>query len=246
MSVITAYKSDEDGRIFEDKKKYNSHLRKLAASRREKEKIKRLQNLQQQWWEDNFYHKVKSIAQLQAAILEHANVFAANALKHCDHIKKLPSPILVKFNKFDLSYQDEVSNSHSCPHDGVTNWGGLGNVPTSYPGWRGRFDYDTAWFKEFSFVYAGSSELWKNTRIHTGSGGGGYFKLHEGSKTHGLQNFGYEIRMYASDWPAMATAYADAEVEIEKQKIMYILKNGSTRGFTYNIDAIVNEKYPAV
>jgi hypothetical protein len=35
MSVITAYKSDADGKIFEDKKKYQAHLRRLLPSRPE-------------------------------------------------------------------------------------------------------------------------------------------------------------------------------------------------------------------
>jgi hypothetical protein len=33
MSIIQAYKSDSDGKLFEDKKKYQLHLRKLASAR---------------------------------------------------------------------------------------------------------------------------------------------------------------------------------------------------------------------
>ena len=36
MSVITVWKCDEDGKLFEDKKKYQNHLRKLARVRRER------------------------------------------------------------------------------------------------------------------------------------------------------------------------------------------------------------------
>jgi hypothetical protein len=31
-----------------------------------------------------------------------------------------------------------VSNSHSAPLDGVSNWGGKDGLPTVYPGWTGR------------------------------------------------------------------------------------------------------------
>ena len=35
MSIIQAYKSDADGKVFEHKADYSKHLRKLAAKRRE-------------------------------------------------------------------------------------------------------------------------------------------------------------------------------------------------------------------
>ena len=37
--IITAYKSEADGKIFEDRSKYQAHLRKLARHRLEQKKL---------------------------------------------------------------------------------------------------------------------------------------------------------------------------------------------------------------
>ena len=72
MSVITAYKCDSTGKLFEDKAKYQKHIRKIAYERRVQRKIDAAHKADIQWWHDNFYNRVKSMAQLQAAILHHS------------------------------------------------------------------------------------------------------------------------------------------------------------------------------
>ena len=43
----------------------------------------------------------------------------------------------------------------------------------------------------------------RRTRAHTGTGGGGGMRYSEKHKCD-VQSFGYDVRMYAADWPGMA------------------------------------------
>jgi len=231
MSVITAYKCDTTGKLFEDKAKYQKHIRKVAAERRAQRKIDAAHKTDKQWWMDNFWNRIKSPEQLKAAILHHRDVFAANGVKnYWSTPKLLPTPI-IEFTRFDLHYRDCVSNTHDRPHDGVTNWGGQNkDAPRGYLGWAGCFDYDVQSHRKQLGCYPGSGDMWKNTRIHTGTGGGGG---HKDEKTLFKQHFGYGVKMFASDWPAMAAEY-------EKAKAWKILKEDDRA-----LDQIVNGWYPA-
>jgi hypothetical protein len=234
MSVITAYKCDSTGKLFEDKAKYQKHIRKIAYDRRVQRKIDAAHKADIQWWHDNFYNRVKSMAQLQAAILHHKDVFAARGVKNYfsgirDKLK--PTPI-IKFKEFNIRYSEHVSNTHRCPIGGVTNWGGREkDAPRGYPGWHGHFEYTVQSYKGQTHSYPGGSDMWERTRIHTGTGGGGggtpaQEKLFQ-------QNFGYGVQLFASDWPAMAAEY-------EKAKMMKILVNDQR-----SLDQIVNDWHPA-
>lgn len=182
----------------------------------------------QQWWADNFWNRVQSLDQLRAMIMKHSSVFAARGVKNY-HSKKLkPTPIVDIC--LDLRWSDHVSNSHSCPHDGVTNWGRRGEQPTGYPGWTGRVEYVVQSHRGQLFSYPGGSDQWTGTRIHTGGGGGGG---HRDQETQYLQSFGYQVELFASDWPAMAQAYDQARMWRE-------LKGQHHE----NLDQVVNDMFP--
>jgi hypothetical protein len=233
MSVITAYKCDTTGKLFEDKAKYQKHIRKVAHERRVQRKIDAAHKTEMQWWHDNFYNRVKSLAQLQAAILHHSDVFAARGVKNYysgirDKLK--PTPI-IKFKEFGVRYSELVSNTHRCPIGGVTNWGGREkDAPRGYPGWHGHFEYTVQSYKGQTHSYPGGSDMWECTRIHTGTGGGG---SNFEEKALFQQSFGYSVELFASDWPIMAAEY-------EKAKVMRILVDDRR-----SIDQIVNEWHPA-
>jgi hypothetical protein len=233
MSVITAYKCDTTGKLFEDKAKYQKHIRKVAHERRNQRKIDAAHKTEMQWWHDNFYNRVKSLAQLQAAILHHSDVFAARGVKNYysgirDKLK--PAPI-IKFKEFGIRYSELVSNTLRCPHDGVTNWDGrVKDAPREYPGWHGHFEYTVQSYKGQAHSYPGGSAMWEGTRIHTGTGGGG---SNFEEKALFQQSFGYSLSLFASDWPLMAAEY-------EKAKMMKILVNDRR-----SLDQIVNEWHPA-
>jgi hypothetical protein len=144
----------------------------------------------------------------------------------------MPMPKLLKIN-LGLRWHDDVSNSHSCPHDGVTNWGGRNKMPdgsdapVGYPGWQGSIDWIVEWPKEFDGVYLGSDLFSRGTfctgrqRANTGSGSGAGTHFNKEFNTW-CQRPQYGFSLFASDWPGMARYY-------EKKKVWEILSDGQVQ-----------------
>jgi hypothetical protein len=212
MSRVLVWKCDSTGKLFEDQKKYKSHLAKLARQRREQRKIQIENDIAQSWW-TAAQNREMSIADLPQFIIENQKHFWAEAARHewdWDRVGKrhrgvvCPVPELVWFTEFNLLWSDEVSNSHTCPHNGVTNWGGREKLPDGtpaprgYPGWTGRMEWRVKWPKEWDGTYLGS-DLFKGRRcrIYSGTGGGGHYR-------DGCQTFGYGVEIFAADWPGLA------------------------------------------
>lgn len=193
MSQIICWKSDTDGKFFEDKKKYQNHLRKLARERNTKRKLMVAEAIADQKWNE-LYECEQSIEQWRDMVIAKQDMFWAEAAKADPydwanvgktHSRRkngvvCPVPELLEFTQFDVRWNPQVSNSHSCPHNGVTNWGDRDkNAPTSYPGWSGRIEWIVRWPKEWDGWYLGSDLFSGGTfrtgrqRAHTGTGGGG-------------------------------------------------------------------------
>jgi hypothetical protein len=238
MSVITAYKSDVDGKIFEDKSKYTAHLRKLARHRNAQRKLIIAEAEKDRVWAE-LYQREQSIDDWMQMVIDNQHLFWAEAaagdpfdwqnvgkkLGRGKNAGNLPMPRVLQITH-SLRWSDSVSNSHSCPHDGQTNWGGHRSeegVPNGYPGWTGHIEWLVEWPEEFDGIYLGSDLFSKGTfrsgrqRAHTGSGGGagGHF-----SKVFNTwcQRPSYDFRIFAADWPGMARYR-------EKMKIWSVLSN---------------------
>ena len=229
MSQIIVWKCDEDGKIFEDKAKYQKHLRKLARIRREQRRIQIEETLKDQIW-NSLYECEQSLEQWRDMIIANQDLFWAEAAagdpydwRNVGKTRKgvsMPVPRLLEFTEFRLSWNECVSNSHSAPHNGQENWGGYrdkDNVPRGYPGWQGRVEWIVAWPKEWDGVYLGGDLFSKGTfrsgrqRAHTGTGGGGGMRYSEKHGCH-VQSFGYDFRIFAADWPGMARYYEKKRV----------------------------------
>lgn len=224
MSVITVWKCDEDGKIFEDKKKYQNHLRKLARVRRTRRQLEVEETLKDRIWNE-LYECEQSVEQWADMVVANQDLFWAEAAKGDPYDWRVvgqtrkgvvcPVPRLLGFETFSLRWSDEVSNSHSCPIGGVTNWGGRekmadgSDAPRGYPGWTGRVDWIVAWPKEWDGFYLGGDLFSAGTfrtgrqRAHTGTGGGGGMRWDEDHKCH-VMTHGYEFKIYAADWPGLA------------------------------------------
>jgi hypothetical protein len=109
----------------------------------------------------------------------------------------------IKITYLDVSWSDSVSNSHSCPRGGVSNWGRDNGKPTGYPGWGGRIEF------QLSHALGFGSDVFRNVGIHTGTGGG--------TRDN---RYGYDVKFFASDWPGL-----------EKNRIFEILKNERPASF---------------
>ena len=224
MTQILVWKCDQTGKLFEDKNKYKGHLSKLARERNTRRKLTVAEAVADQKWNE-LYECEQTIEQWKLMVLGNQDMFWAEAARSDPvdwkqvgktHKKVVcPVPRLLEFERFDVRWNTEVSNSHSCPHNGVQNWGGREQIdgqpaPTGYPGWSGRVDWIVAWPREWDGVYLGG-DLFRGLhgfrsgrqRAHTGTGGGGGMRYSEKHGCH-VQSFGYDFRMYAADWPGMA------------------------------------------
>jgi len=226
MPRVTVWKCPHTGKLFEEEKKYKTHLNRLARERREQRKIQISKDLAKAWWLQ-VQDTEMDISELPEFIMVNQSRFWAEAARtepwdwnNIGRTRKgvaMPVPKLVWFNVFDLEWSGRVSNSHACPRGGVMNWGGREKLtdgspaPHGYPGWTGRMEWRIEWPQEWDGWYPGSN-LFKGQHvcIHSGSGGGGTWKM-------GYQTFGYDIKIFAADWPGMARWR-------EKQQIWDILK----------------------
>jgi hypothetical protein len=150
MSQITVWKCDQTGKLFEDKAKYQSHLRKLARERNTKRKLTVIEAEADAWWQAA-YNKEMTIDQWRQFVIDNQSRFWAEAAKtdpfDWNYIGKkntrgkngvhCPIPELLEFTEFNVRWNPTVSNSHSRPHNGVTCWSSReaqDGRPTSYPG----------------------------------------------------------------------------------------------------------------
>ena len=230
MSIITAYKSDTDGKIFEDKAKYTAHLRRLARHRNAQKKLQIAEAVKDAAWAE-LYEREQSLDDWMQMVIDNQHLFWAEAAagdpydwdgvgkKVCrgKNAAVMPLPRVLKITH-QLRWSDSVSNSHACPRSGVTNWGGGAKLPDGsdaprgYPGWQGQIEWLVEWPREFDGIYLGSDLFSRGTfstgrqRAHTGSGGGGGGHMNKEFNTW-CQRPGYSFSIFASDWPGLARYY---------------------------------------
>ena len=204
MSIIQAYKSDSDGKLFEDKSKYISHLKKLASVRRAKKQQQKVESEREKFLD--IMGQVQSIEDLEKFIKDNWKWFWINASKHNSWRGKnsihFHEYVQVYFS--NLVWTEKVSNSHSCPRGGVQNFDTRSehnkDKPTGYPGWSGtvKIKVRPPMTKHGGKLYmldGWGSYYFADTIINTGSGGGG------GGKD--CREYSYEVRLYAVDFPVM-------------------------------------------
>jgi hypothetical protein len=227
MSQVLVWRSDADGKLFEDKKKYQAHLHKLARHRYEQKKLEHTRREADAVWA-KLYELEIDIAHWPKLVIDNQKLFWAEAAKNTfddwNEVGKkkrkgqvMPWPELLEFTKFRVSWSDQVSNSHSRPHNGVENWGGREKLPDGtpaprhYPGWTGMIEWIVKWPQEFDGVYLGSnlfrSHGYGRQRAYTGTGGGGSMHYHNVHKCH-VQTFGYDVSIYAAVWPCLARLHS--------------------------------------
>lgn len=190
MSQITAWKSDTDGKVFEFKKDYSKHLRKLATKRLEAKKIEKYNTGREAFFDS--MGQVVSVQELEQLIVDNWEQFRQNAIQMNAWTKrKVPakSGQLLKLELDIRGISTEARNSHSCPRVGVQNFDTRAEYnkgkPTSYPAWVGRITFGVTDSPGFS------SDFFRDTPINTGSGGGG--NNHQS----------YELTLWAADFPVM-------------------------------------------
>ena len=191
------------GKIFEDDKKYANHLQVLRRERHREMKEARAREEFYGWFEEE-KEKIVDPDMIGPWVLKNQKklMIASNAFKVHTFSSDRFYIDTDEFTKFeiDVAWGGHVSNSHSCPKGGVQNWcGKTPGAPTGYPGWSGRISGTLVRHKKHMSSYP-YSNICKLIDIHTGSGGGGN------------ADWGYDLKIFADDWSAMAQSVTFARL----------------------------------
>ena len=221
MSQVLVWKSDADGKLFEDKAKYTTHLRKLGAARAQ---VRRLEKraADREVFLDTM-GQVGSFDELQQFIIDHWSFFRDNMIQHNawrkrnNYAKKADQ--LISLTLSGLNFSQDLSNSHTCPRKGVTNFDRRSEhnkgKPTGYAGWHGRITYSVTSSSGFG------SDYFEDTPICTGSGGGGNPHL------------SYDLKLWAADFPVMWEKHCrDTWVVRENQERQHVWRAVGGSGLT--------------
>lgn len=147
MPRIQAWKCPHTGALFEEERTYRNHLKQLSRERIAKRKWSKLQ--------DSIIDVVKGAQRVASAqelvdyIIKHQKEFITfgifNEFFDRGKLKEaMEKGYDIQFPRIrelriSTSWNDEVSNSHCCPRNGVTNWcRNKKDKPRGYPGWHGR------------------------------------------------------------------------------------------------------------
>lgn len=176
-------------KLFKTKNSYVKHLKTLRRDRMHRSaRFKRWHRLAEDLWSQPSFEKIVDWVELHPQWFLEAG--RRRAFPGDEHLfDQLHADFSIKITYLKLTWKDCLSNSHSCPHNGVTSgWRDDDDRPRGYPGWGGRIEY------RISHELPGfGSDVTAGTRINTGTGGGS-----------GL-NFGYDVKFFADDWPGLAS-----------------------------------------
>lgn len=129
-----------------------------------------------------------------------------------------------------------VSNTHSCPINGVENWGERHkDRPTGYPGWNGR-----VWIRYAEINKGFGSDPFRETLTYPGTGGWGAYSGPWASLSSKWFNrfkfdrkkayypepqiYSWDYRFYDSDWP-----------DLDYYNLFDMINTGSKRNKHYYI-----------
>lgn len=194
---VTVNKCRFTGKLFEDDKEYANHMQRLRREHKAIREAKAIKNDFAAWLAAE-KDKLRSTSEICPWLLENQIYLmkSCNALGIHSWCRDKFYPETDRFTEIrferEPTFSRLVSNSHSCPKDGVTNWGGQDhNAPCGYPGWNGYVKGKLTRSKKHMSSYPYSA-IFKLVDIHTGSGGGGN------------EHWGYDIKIFAADWPTLA------------------------------------------
>ena len=149
------------------------------------------------------------------------------------------SPVKVVGFSWSIIHSTQVTNSHYAPINRETNWSGdKFNVPTGYPGWKGR-----VWIRFNKDPDGFSSDFFPATLTYPGTGGAGayngpwsaicsaWYQTSKGNKKSikypEPECRSWDYKFFNSDWPMLTEGY-------EKQRVWDILNDRDTAIPTHN------------
>lgn len=182
MKVI--YLHEESGKTFKTKKGYENFDKKYQEKKKQENILK------------NKLGEYRNFPRLNAT------TFSDYARLCIEYINKINEGTGVTYSDlkfYNLTFSNNLSNSHSAPIGKPTNWRGEFNSPTGYPGYGGMVT--------FKVNYRDSEQYWKGEYVkmngapyvgivglNTGSGGG-----RDSSNVHVI--YQYDVKLFLDDFP---------------------------------------------
>jgi len=203
--IATAFRCPWTKKVYGAKRDYVKHLKWLRENRmhariRENARLRKMENL---WAQPTFTDIINWIEMNPEFMFD-------NGLRRGwarDNSEKYRDKFWIKITYLRIDWHQKVSNTHHCPRDGVTNWGGgVPNAPRGYPGFEGVIEY------QMSHDIGFGSDVMRGLGIHTGTGGG--------IKDN---RFGYSVQSFDADWPGLT-----------KSRLLDVLgDNSNWKSFSY-------------
>lgn len=207
MPQVLVWKSTADNKLFEDKSQYQRHLRVLATARQAARKFKAAVTVR-----DAFFAQmaqIPTVKDLEQFVRDNWSHFFYNGLARSFFPKKNKGMHNLAYFELDVKWYDQISNTHHCPTNGVTNFrrnAVLENgepAPRSYPGWKGRLEIGVITPKNYDGY---GSAYFENSIIKTGSGGGGY------NNKKGETTYSYEVYLFAEDFLGLLKTHEQEQI----------------------------------
>lgn len=126
IEKVEMYKCAITGKLFTTQKAAKSNATKALKMLKKQEEEKK--KAQEEF--DNLEYKKNYLRNNLSDIHDLSNMLVKLCKEYYD--------IDIKDLKIDLTFNEKVSNAHSCPLNGITNWKCDDNKPIGYPGWDGR------------------------------------------------------------------------------------------------------------
>ena len=243
MPKVLVWKCPHTGKLFEQKRRYDAHLRRLSRIRCANRKWRQL--------EDDTVGLIKDIQQVNNMqewcefIFNNQKAFIIyGCLKKSfgdpEHIKEamengwnIKVPKIQGIDIYRCNYSDSTRNTHSCPRNGKTNWGGRAEHGIrGYPGWSGNIHMDYVDNREaiVEIVRPGRRKnfIMEPPSVSDMSGGFGVSSSVIGVNTGtgtGIGGGHFGIEIFLQDFPNMEKAVKEFFAAREKENMWRALSS---------------------
>jgi hypothetical protein len=196
MSIVQAYCCDETGELFHlhQKEQYLAHLR-IRASIRAKEKLREKTHRRFTNAFEKMRSECKSLQDICDYIVLNPTLFYEWACFRNGQRKQRDwRDFLITSVKMILTYNPACSNSHGAPIGEPENWHRRPDLPTDFPGYKGRIEFQ--YNKKLPFF---TSKIFEGFGMYLGSGG-------SRASTDGNNGYSAELTIWLQDWPGLKSA----------------------------------------
>lgn len=182
--IVIGYQCPWTKNIYQTKKSYLNHLKKLRRNIIQKNIRQKIHDKKKKELFDK-----SSFDDIIDWIHTNPDFLLYNIKNLVNNYEEIRDDFIVEITKLELSWNDCVKNTHNCPKGGLINFGQLSHIPQGYPGWQGKIE-----FHVFPVINNGFDIL-RNMRIFPGSG--------SGRKNENTGNIVYncDVKMFSDDWP---------------------------------------------